>query len=584
MEHLQGPEALPSRAEGIGATENAELQALLADHWEQSLRWAPEWASILGDHRFDDKLGAIGPEVSSERRERTATWLAVAREIDRSSLNAVDRTSLDLFIDVMEARVSVAACRFETWSFSPRMNPLTDLSSLPDLHPLDTVEDGRNLVARLHQIPALVDGWIANLRLGAESGRYANAESTRRTLSMFETELAKPLADWGIAGPLSAELDATVWSDDQANAFRQEYEAALAKEVHPAFERFATLLRDDILPNARLGVDAGLTGLPDGEACYAALVKQYTTLDRSAEEVHQTGIEQLESIHSEMRDLGEKLFGERELEVIFERLRSDPSLHFETSEEVRAKAESSLVRANEKVGGAFSRLPKNDCVVTVIPEHEAPYTTIAYYRWGAPDGSRPGEYFINVYKPETRPRFEAEVLAYHESVPGHHFQISLAQELDGLPAFRRYEGFTVFVEGWALYTERLADELGLYTGDLDRMGMLSFDTWRAARLVVDTGIHHKGWTRERAIAFMAANTPLALNNIDNEVDRYVSWPGQALAYKTGQLEIFALRRQAEAALGDRFDLPGFHAVVLEGGAVTLGVLRTRVEEWVAAQQ
>jgi uncharacterized protein (DUF885 family) len=584
MDQHEDAEVGPSRAEGIGATENAELQALLADHWEQSLRWAPEWASILGDHRFDDKLGAIGPEVSRERRERTATWLAVARGIDRASLNEVDRTSLDLFIDVMEARVSVAACRFETWSFSPRMNPLTDLSSLPDLHPLDAVEDGDNLMTRLHQIPALVDGWIANLRLGAESGRYANAESTRRTLKMFDTELAKPVAEWGIGGPLSVELDSAVWKAEQAAAFRREYETALKQEVRPAFERFATLLRETILPSARLGSLAGLTGLPDGDACYAALVKQYTTLDRSPEAVHQTGIEQLESIHAEMRDLGEKLFGERELAVIFERLRSDEALHFDTSEEVREKAESSLARANEKVGDAFSRLPKNDCVVTVIPEHEAPYTTIAYYRWGAPDGSRPGEYFINVYKPETRPRYEAEVLAYHESVPGHHFQISLAQELDGLPAFRRYEGFTVFVEGWALYTERLADELGLYSGDLDRMGMLSFDTWRAARLVVDTGIHHKGWTREAAIAFMAANTPLALNNIDNEVDRYVSWPGQALAYKTGQLEIFALRREAQSALGERFDLPAFHAVILEGGAVTLGVLRRRVEEWVASQE
>ncbi len=577
-------EAAPSRAEAIGATENPALQDLLADHWEQSLRWSPEWATILGDHRFDDQLGQVGPEISRERRERTETWLAVARQLDRTALNADDLTSLDLFIDVLEARVSVGACRFETWSFSPRYNPLNDLSSLPDLHPLDSVADANNLLSRLRQGPSLVDGWIANLRIGAEAGRFANAESTRRTLEMFDAELAKPVSEWGLAGPLGVELDATVWSAEAADTFRRDYEAVLTQEVRPAFERFASLLRDQILPNARLGSEAGLTGLPDGEACYGALVRQYTTLDRTAEQVHQTGIDQLASIHAEIRELGDKLFGEQDLAAIFERLRTDPELHFETSEEVRAKAESSLVRANELVGVAFSRLPKNDCVVTVIPEHEAPYTTIAYYRWGAPDGSRPGEYFINVYKPETRPRFEAEVLAYHESVPGHHFQISLAQELDGLPAFRRYEGFTVFVEGWALYTERLSDELGLYTGDLDRMGMLSFDTWRAARLVVDTGLHHKGWTREQAIAFMAANTPLALNNIDNEVDRYVSWPGQALAYKTGQLEIVALRKQAEEELGERFDLPAFHAVILEGGAVTLGVLRSRVESWIAAQR
>ena len=228
----------------------------------------------------------------------------------------------------------------------------------------------------------------------------------------------------------------------------------------------------------------------------------------------------------------------------------------------------------------FGTLPKASCIVRPIPEYEAPFSTIAYYQGPNPDGSKPGEYFINTYAPETRPRAEARVLAYHESIPGHHLQIAIAQELDELPAFRRHMGITAYVEGWALYTERLAEEMGLYADDLDRLGVLSFDAWRASRLVVDTGIHALGWTRERAEQFLAENTPLALNNIENEVDRYINWPGQALAYKLGQLEIRALRAQAKEALGEDFSIQSFHDVVLEAGAVSLGVLRQQVEAWI----
>jgi uncharacterized protein (DUF885 family) len=269
--------------------------------------------------------------------------------------------------------------------------------------------------------------------------------------------------------------------------------------------------------------------------------------------------------------------------VIFERLRTDDALFFDSAEEVESKARSALAAAQTAMPDFFGRLPVAECVVEPIPDYEAPYTTVAYYRSATP-GERPGTYFINIYAPETRPRHEAEVLAFHESIPGHHLQIAIAQELSEVPAFRRHGGFTAYVEGWALYTERLADEMGLYTGDVDRLGMLSFDAWRAARLVVDTGVHHKGWSREQAVAFLVENTPLATNNIDNEVDRYITWPGQALAYKTGQIEILRMRRQAEEALGSDFDIKAFHDVVLGAGAVPLPVLDARVAAWVEGQR
>jgi uncharacterized protein (DUF885 family) len=310
------------------------------------------------------------------------------------------------------------------------------------------------------------------------------------------------------------------------------------------------------------------------------MIGVHTSLALPAEEIHRIGLAELARIRAEMITLGKRLFGTDDLAVVQRRLRTDPKLFFATREEVEAKAAEALARADAAMPRWFGRLPKTLCHVKRVEGYEEKDTTIAYYRQPAVDGSRPGTYYINTYAPETRPRYEAEVLAFHESIPGHHTQIALAQEKTGIPEFRKHLGVTAYVEGWALYTERLADEMGLYSADLDRMGMLSFDAWRASRLVVDTGIHVMGWSREQAIRTMLDNTVLAENNVVNEVDRYIGWPGQALAYKLGQREIFALRHEAEQRLGARFDLRAFHDVVLANGAVSLAVLRGEVERWI----
>jgi uncharacterized protein (DUF885 family) len=273
------------------------------------------------------------------------------------------------------------------------------------------------------------------------------------------------------------------------------------------------------------------------------------------------------------------LFGTPDLASTIAKLRGDRGLYFGSREEILAFAQDALDRAKAAMPRFFSVLPKTDCVMREIPSYEAPYTTIAYYRQPHYDGSKPGEYFINTYKPETRPRFELEALTWHESIPGHHTQIAIAQELGAMPAFRKLDGSTAYVEGWALYTERLAEEMGLYTSDLDRIGKLSYDAWRASRLVVDTGLHAMGWTRAQAEAYMREHTALTEVNISNEVDRYIGWPGQALAYKVGQIEMLKLRAEAEQTLGEKFDLKAFHAIVLSAGAVTLPVLAERVRSW-----
>ncbi len=554
-----------------------ELAALLTDHWEASLKTFPVHATQLGEHRFDAEIFDRSQPALEKLKAFTQKALERARAIPEDRLSPADRVTRALFIEDLESSVASDQCEFEKWSLSPRDNPVTEWNELPELHPIKSVEDGRNFVSRLDKSATAIDDTIANLRLGAKQGWYPNAESTRRVLEMTETLLAKDSPEWSLASPAKKSYEG--WSDDDTESFRAGVLRIAKEKLRPAFERYRDLLKNEILPHARSESETGVGALPFGAACYTAMIRQYTTLPLDAKTVHQTGLDEIERINGEMRQLGKKLFGTDDLAQIVKKLRTDQSLYFTSAEEIEAKANKALASAKAKLPEYFGILPKADCVVRIIPEYEAPFTTIAYYREPVPDGSKPGEYFINIYQPTTRPRFEAEALAFHESIPGHHVQIAIAQELPDVPAFRKHLELTVFVEGWALYTEQLADEMGLYSSDLDRMGMLSFEAWRAARLVVDTGIHAMGWSRDRAKTFMAEHTALALNNIDNEVDRYIVWPGQALGYKTGQMEISRLRREAEKKLGDRFDLRHFHDVVLGGGAVTLPLLRARVEEY-----
>ena len=551
----------PLAAEAVAGVTDPALRDLLADHWEWLMRWAPTWATRLGDHRYDDQLPRRGkPWIEQFGRERAAL-LERARAIDPAGLDAKDRVTLALFEGELAADVAAEVCHDEQWSISVMSNPFAELSDVVRHHKVETPEDGANLVARLRQGPTLIADTIANLRDGLAAGRVAAAEAVRRTIAQLDGELARPTAEWAMNEPGGAEL------------------ADAVEALRPAIQELREFLEGEVLPRARTGADEGIGALPDGDACYRARILGHLGVARTPEELHQLGKDEIARIDRELAALGAKVLGTADLAATIERLRTDRSLYFDSAEALMAAAQDALDRARAAIPRWFGVLPAADCVMAVIPEHEAPYTTIAYYQPPHPNGEKPGEYYVNTYRPEVRPRFELEALSWHEAIPGHHLQIAIAQELGEVPAFRKHGGSTAYVEGWALYTERLADEMGLYSSDLDRIGMLSYDAWRASRLVVDTGIHAMGWTRAEAEAYMLAHTALTPENISNEVDRYIGWPGQALAYKVGQLEIFALRREAEARLGDRFDLRAFHDVVLGQGAVTLPVLRAQVEAW-----
>jgi uncharacterized protein (DUF885 family) len=576
-----GPALADQAAAGV---EQPELAALLRDHWSWTMELAPVWATTLGDHRFDDRLEDNSAEAIAAARARARELLERARAVPDDSLSRVDRITLQMFASEMENRIAGEACETHLWNVSARANPIADLNVLPEMHVVVTPADGRNLVARYKQIARSIDNSIGHLRTGAERGMFAGAESVRRAVALIDGQLAAPLDKWPLLKPAAAPH--ADWPAGEQARFAASLRQVVEDDVRPAYVRYRALLADEILPRARGPRKVGVGHVPGGMGCYKARIAEYTGLDLSPAELHKLGLREIERINREMVELGRSLFGAdgAKLPALVRKLRTDPALYYKSAQEIVAAAEKALAAARSRMPDFFGRLPVADCVVVRIPEYEAPFTTVAYYREPHVDGSKPGEYFINIYKPEVRPRFEMQALTFHESIPGHHLQIALGQEQPRLPAFRRFLGSTAFVEGWALYTERLADEMKLYSGDLDRMGMLSYDAWRASRLVVDTGMHAMGWTREQAEAFMREHTALTEENIRNEVDRYISWPGQALAYKIGQLEIVRLRREAEKELGSRFDLRRFHDLVLENGAVTMPVLSGEVARWIEAEK
>ncbi len=561
----------------IAGVDAPVLRAVLSAHWDATMERYPTWATSLGDHRFDDRLFDASPEAREEWRRFLGSIVGQLALVPDDVLVPEDAVHRELLLEQLRNELSTEVCRFQEWSLSARSNLLVSANELAEEAILRSPGDAQALLARYRAYPALTEQVIANLRAGLASGRVENAESIAKVVEMLDAELAAPLEDSPMLSP--AREDHPDWPVAENETWRTDLTAAVAL-ARSTFGRYRDVLRDELLPAARSGTAIGLRALPDGDACYAALIRSYTTLELTPDELHRIGLAELERIHAEFQVLGQRVWGTTDLPEIFRRLRTDESLFFTSADEIRSTAEAALRRAEAAVPRFIGLVPKTPCEVDVIPAYLAPYTTVAYYQPPRPDGSRPGTYFVNVHEPRSRPRHEAEVLAFHESVPGHHLQIAVAQEQGELPAFRRFDGSTVFVEGWALYTERLADEMGLYSGDVDRLGMLSFDSWRAARLVVDTGIHSMGWSREQAEAFVLERTPLAPNNVVNEVDRYITTPGQALAYKTGQLEILRLRALAEHELEDGFSLPEFHAAVLGGGAVSMEVLEERVVDWI----
>jgi uncharacterized protein (DUF885 family) len=555
------------------------LAALCDEYWEGRLAANPIEATGIGDRRYDDRLDDNSLEGYATSRSRLTGVRERARAIPEVELGAADRLTLSALLTEVESDLAKLDCALHEWTVDPLGGPQIEFFNLESFQTVRGFAEAQAMVKRWQAMGPYLGRHVANLERGLAAGKVAPVDAVRKVIGGLRETLTEPDAQWALLLPLATPHPD--WSDAQRAGFANGLTAAVRDSVRPALARYLAFLEAQIAPAARPETRAGVMHVAGGDAIYRQLIRVHTSLDLTPDELHATGLAEVERINGEMSELGRKVLGTAGLAETLARLRTDPALYFTTRDEVAGKAEAALARAKGAIGSWFGLLPKADCAVVRMGEHEEKISTIAYYRDPAADGSRPGQFYINTYAPETRPRYEAEALAYHESIPGHHLQLAIAQELRDMPRFRKHVGVTAYIEGWGLYSERLADEMGLYSSDLDRIGMLSLDAWRACRLVVDTGLHAKGWSRQRAIDFMRENSAIALNNIVNEVDRYIVWPGQALAYKTGQLEILRLRDEAKRTLGARFDIQRFHDVVLSNGALALVPLRQVVAEYAA---
>jgi uncharacterized protein (DUF885 family) len=558
----------------------AALAALADEYWRRRLEADPIEATVLGERRYDDRL----PDVTREGRDREVAslkdLLARTRAIDPSSLQGSDRVTRLALEGEIESDLAVRACNLVDWTVDPRGGPHVRLMNIAELQRPRSPAEAEALVTRWRAAGKYIDDHTENLGRALASGKAATRGATARVKEQLDDLLKKPDAEWMLALPARAEHPDL--PEGARESLRRGVMDAITTVIRPAFQRYRDAIAKAVLPKSRDDAHVGLLNIKDGAECYASMIMVHTSLALAPDAIHAVGLEEIDRIRREMIAIGQRLFQTDDFTAIQRRLRSDPALFFKTRDEVEGKARDALAKANAAFPKWFGRVPRTPCVVKRIEPYEEVDNTIAYYLPPSREGGRPGTYYINTYAPETRPRYEAEALAYHEAVPGHHSQIAIAQELSGIPEFRRHAGVTAYVEGWALYTERLSDEMGLYSGDLDRMGMLSFSAWRASRLVVDTGMHALGWSREQATRYMMDNTILAENNVIVEVDRYINWPGQALAYKIGEREMFRLRAEAEKRLGPKFDIKRFHDAVLEHGAVSLPVLREEIERFIVA--
>jgi uncharacterized protein (DUF885 family) len=554
---------------------NAQLDQLASDYWDYALRSSPTDALLIGDHRFDDQMERFSRQVEDEQIARFDGFAAAAEAIAATDLSPDDVVTRGVLIEEAKGRANDLRSRSAEYEASPSWGLHVMLPRLAGQIRLTEPEHADRLVVKWSRLGATFEDMIHRLRQGLAKERTPPRTSVEKTIVQTDEYLATDITD----DPFVNVAPPPSFTEDQVAAWRNRLVGQVRDVVRPAYERYRHELVTEVLPKSRPEEKTGVRWLPDGEEVYTQAIRRHTSLDLTPLEVHRIGLEGIARLEDEYRKLGSEVLGTSNLSEIYDRLRNDPELRFENREQIVAAAANAMDRARVAVQDWFGRLPEVDCVMMEIPETGAHDAPIAFYLPPAADGSRPGAYFVNTTEPDTRTRYESEVLAFHESIPGHHLQVGVAQELEDVPEFRRHALVTVYVEGWGLYTERLADEMGLYSGPLERLGMLSFDSWRAGRLVVDTGIHGLGWSRQQAVDYLVENSPQALNNIESEVERYIGMPGQALAYKIGSREIMRLRRDAQRSMGARFEIKGFHDTVLGSGAVPLGILRDLVEAW-----
>ena len=558
------------------ATE-AELTAIIDDHWRWTLTQYPERRLEYGDRSGNDQWTDMSLEAFQQRYQDEGRFVERLEQIEPATLSADAQVNRSMLLRQLRDNRTEYEDGLHLIALNMRSGPQHRHSMIGTL-PMESAQDHEDWLNRLRGLPEQLSQYQGLLSEGISRDRT----QAQIVMSRVPSQIANLITEQASDSPFYrafATMPEEIDPDTQAS-LKSAAAAVIEEQINPALQALLDFLESDYLPAAR---PPGIGALPGGKQVYSRLAQHFTTTELTPDEIHEIGLREVARIRGEMETVINTVGFEGDIAAFNEFLRTDPQFYYETPEALLEGYQAVSKRLDPGLVNLFGKLPRAPYGVRPIPDEEAPDTTTAYYMRPAIDGSRPGWYYVNLYQPEVRPKFEMEVLSVHESVPGHHLQISLAQELTGLPEFRRNGGFTAFIEGWGLYSERLGYDMGLYEDPYSRYGQLVYDMWRAVRLVVDTGIHYFGWSRQKAIDYFIANAAKSEADIINEIDRYIGWPGQALAYKIGQMKMLELRGEAETALGEDFDIRAFHDQLLGAGALPLDILERRMDTWLAEQ-
>lgn len=560
-----------------------QLDGIVETYFQQNLKLNPIQATFIGDHRYDDRFSvSISPEHQQKQLALEKKFLQALQEIDPGDLSGQDLLTYEIFRRGREQAIEGAQYPAELIpvnQFFSVPNFFVTLASGTSAHPFNTVEDYDNMLSRMDGYVAWTDQAIANMRLGMQKGIVQPTILMEKVLPQLAAHVQEDPTKTLFYRPINNFPE--TFSEADRQRLQNAYAKKIREQIVPAYKRLHDFIRDEYLTATRDTV--GLSDLPGGPEWYNYLVRVQTTTNMSAEQIHEVGLAEVQRIRNEMEEIKKQVGFEGDLQAFFEHLRTSPELYHDTPEQLLQSYRELKAVLDNAAPELFSLMPDADFEVRAVEPFREQSAAGAFYMQPAPDGSRPGVFYVNTYNIKSRPKYAAEALYLHEAVPGHHFQISLQQELEDLPSIRRFGGFTAYVEGWGLYAETLGEELGLYTDPYQKFGALDAQMVRAIRLVADTGIHAKGWTRDEALKFMMDNSSISETRAIAEVERYIAIPGQALAYKIGQMKISELRARAEQALGDDFDVRAFHAEVLADGSLPLGVLDAKIDRWIESQ-
>ncbi len=555
-----------------------DFQALIDEAWEWQLVQNPVFASSLGDRRFNDQWTDNSIDAIEDRQKRQRAFLDRARAIDASQLSAADQLNYDLFR--RRLRNTVAGQQYKEYLMPmSQRGGVQSLESTVERLRMQSVKDYEDWLARMAKIETVIEQTMARMEKGRKNGYMPPRILMERIPNQLAQQTVENPEDSPYFGIFESMPDAM--PDEDTTRLQASAKEIIDESIVPAYRDFSRYFDKTYLPASRESI--GVSELPNGKAYYEYKAQLFTTTQMTPDQIHRLGLNEVKRIRDEMQLIIDELEFDGDFADFLHFLRTDPQFYYEDPDELYEAYLATCKRIDPELVKLFGKLPRMPYGLRPIPDNVAPDTTTAYYNRPAADGSRAGYYYVNLYRPEVRPKYEIEVLSVHEAMPGHHLQIALAQELEDLPNFRRYSGFTAFIEGWGLYSEALGYDLGLYKDPYSKFGALTYEMWRAVRLVVDTGMHYKGWTRQQAIDFFKDNAAKTELDIINEIDRYLIMPGQALAYKIGQLKMLGLRQKAEQTLGDKFDIRAFHDELLGAGALPLEVLETRMNRWMTRQ-